>query len=390
MTSIKSITHRFKRIAAIALSSLLFACTSIGPNKLVASHEGYNDAVQLTQTREVLKNIVRIRYYDPIQFINITSINAQFSVNTGATVNGIATSDASIVGNIGYSDTPTLTYTPLSDAAFDKSLGTPISTEEAIAQFYHWGELSTADMGLVLGAVNSKPDRQGEAGKHYQNQLSALLGLINSGATVEHFREFYPRHESIKKDKISGFDYTLAAMNDLYFYDAGDNEVYIASKHMGVGLVVPKPHNEEVAEYLNTLGLTPGEKLYPMRSTSEAEPQPYGMQTNTLWLAPRSVEGMLELASESVTIPAPHIGIVSKKGESSRSSVKLPINIAVSKEQPLSIYRIQHRGYWFYVDDADYRSKKVLSTLVSAYSSRIGGKQHQDPSPQIVLPVAGM
>ncbi|KNH11900.1 hypothetical protein ACS79_15065 [Vibrio lentus] len=387
MFLLQQLSPQFKKITIVALSSLMMACTNIGPNKLVASHEGYNDAVQLTQTREVLKNIVRIRYADPIQFINITSINAQFSVNTGATVNGIATPDASVAGNIGYSDTPTLTYTPLSDAAFDKSLGAPISTQEAIAQFYHWGELSVADMGLVLGAVNNKPDRQGEAGKQYQNQLSALIGLFNSGATLEHFREFYPRHESIKKDKISGFAYTLAAMNDLYFYDAGNDEVHIASKHMGVGLVVPQPHNEEVAGYLKTLGLNPGEQIYPMRSTGEAEPLPYGIQENTLWLAPRSVEGMLELASESVTVPESHSEIVSKKGEKSRSSVILPINIAVSQEQPASTYRIQHRGHWFYVDDADYRSKKVLSTLVSAYSSRIGGKQHQDPSPQIVLPV---
>ncbi len=39
--------------------SLIMGCTSIGPGKLVPTHEGYNDAVQLAMTREVLKNIVR-------------------------------------------------------------------------------------------------------------------------------------------------------------------------------------------------------------------------------------------------------------------------------------------------------------------------------------------
>ncbi len=37
--------------------SLIMGCTSIGPGKLVPTDEGYNDAVQLAMTREVLKNI---------------------------------------------------------------------------------------------------------------------------------------------------------------------------------------------------------------------------------------------------------------------------------------------------------------------------------------------
>jgi len=61
-------------------------CSSIGPRKLVSSHEGYNDAVQLTVTREVLKNIVRIRYADPMQFIMVSTINAQSSISAGANV----------------------------------------------------------------------------------------------------------------------------------------------------------------------------------------------------------------------------------------------------------------------------------------------------------------
>ena len=32
--------------------SLIMGCTSIGPGKLVPTHEGYNDAVQLAMTRE--------------------------------------------------------------------------------------------------------------------------------------------------------------------------------------------------------------------------------------------------------------------------------------------------------------------------------------------------
>ena len=110
-------------------------CASIGPQKLVPTHEGYNDAVQLTVTREVLKNIVRERYLDPPQFIAVASINAQFSVSAGANVavTGIGTGTAGQVGSsVGYSDSPTITYIPQTGAGVYKSFAAPIELEEAL------------------------------------------------------------------------------------------------------------------------------------------------------------------------------------------------------------------------------------------------------------------
>ena len=66
-------------ILILALVSLV-GCTSIGPRKLVDTHQGYNDAVQLAESRELLLNIVRLRFGDPIQFLAVSQVNAQFSV----------------------------------------------------------------------------------------------------------------------------------------------------------------------------------------------------------------------------------------------------------------------------------------------------------------------
>ena len=105
-------------------------CASIGPQKLTPSHEGYNDAVQLAITREVLKNIVRDRYLDPPQYLHVTAINAQFSVSAGASagVAGIGTAGEAgqVGGNIGYSDSPTITFVPQFGAADYKGLVAPI------------------------------------------------------------------------------------------------------------------------------------------------------------------------------------------------------------------------------------------------------------------------
>ena len=71
-------------VAAVALVAVVAGCESIGPTKLVGTHQGYNDAVQLAESREMLLNIVRLRFGEPIQFLAVTQINAQFSVSAGA------------------------------------------------------------------------------------------------------------------------------------------------------------------------------------------------------------------------------------------------------------------------------------------------------------------
>ena len=53
-------------VAAVALVAVVAGCESVGPDKLVGTHQGYNDAVQLAESREMLLNIVRLRFGDPM------------------------------------------------------------------------------------------------------------------------------------------------------------------------------------------------------------------------------------------------------------------------------------------------------------------------------------
>ena len=373
----------------------LFGCTTAGPRKLVSSHESYNDAVQLTVSREVLKNIVRKRYADPMQFIAVSTINAQFSVSSGANVSSSGIGTGSTTGqagaNIGFSDSPTITFVPQSNAGFNKSMDAPVNLQEALSYVFHTGSFQAYELGLVIGAISDAPDRAGDSGKKYRDKVKALIALINNGASLRHFREFYPRHEPIPMEQVNARAYVEAAKAGFYFYDAGDGKLHLASKHMGIGMVIPDPTDPETVEYLNTLGLEPGDKLYPIRAPNEAEPEPFGIQPNTIWLAPRSVESMFELAGQLVEIPDDHLrrGIVSSDSQGINTGVELPFHIHSSKEQPSSPYRVQHRDYWFYIDDTDMVSKQIFTTIVDSYSSRIGSKRPDSDAPQIVLPISG-
>lgn len=68
-----------------ALSSILGACAPLGPQALKATRPLFNEAVQQTESQQLLLNIVRQRYSDPVMFLDVTSISSgasrQFNAN---------------------------------------------------------------------------------------------------------------------------------------------------------------------------------------------------------------------------------------------------------------------------------------------------------------------
>ena len=335
-------------------------CASVGPGKLVPTHEGYNDAVQLTVSREVLKNIVRERYLDPPQFIRVTAINAQFSVSAGANVGvtGIGT-EAGAAGqagaNIGYSDSPTITFVPQFGAADYKALVAPIDIQEAIGFVFQWGGMQPYELALAIGAINDAPDRAGPVGDAYRARLDAIARLFAGGATVRYFREFLAsQYAPISKDRVDGDAYAKAAQAGVAFYDAEEGMLRLGKAFLTLGLVVPLPHEDRTAADLRLLELTPGKYLYPIRPPFQAKPRQLGeLQTDTLWLSARSAWRAIEIAAKSVDVPDEHQrrGIAPTEA-AINSGVALPLRILHSQDQPTSVYRIQHRGYWFYIDES--------------------------------------
>ena len=380
---------------ALALSLVVSTgCVSVGTSKLVPTHEGYNDAVQLTITREALKNIVRERYVDPMLFIQVASINAQFSVSVGATagVGGIGTD--SLAGqtgaNVGYSDSPTITFVPLSGAGAYKAFATPVDIQEAIGTMIHSGNPKPYEIAMAFGAINYTSDRLGPAGDAYRERVDALARLLAEGATIIYFREILSsQFAPISKHLVDGEAYANAANFGVAFYDAGDGMLRLGRTALTLGLAVPFPHEGNKSKDLQLLGLMPGEKVYPIRTPAQARPKQLGeLQTNTLWLSTRSAERMLEIAARSVDVPPEHISSRIVSAEAAvNSEIVLPLRILHSVGQPAALYRIQHRGYWFYIDDTDTVSKEIFLLLVDTYLTRIGSAKPDAQAPRLVLPV---
>jgi hypothetical protein len=386
-------------VAVLLAGVMGSGCASFGANKVVSSHMSYNDAVQLTITREVLSNIVRSRYADPIQFLAVSAINAQFSVSAGASagVGGIGAGAAGDVGgSIGYSDSPTITYMPQTDAGFYKSLYAPFDVREAVGfglayrsarMDSGWNALSLA---FSFGSISGVDDFVGgQYNPLYQRRVDAIVQLLQLGASYRQIPEWDFDTTAIEKDRLTTED-MLAAFRTGFFFieEEGGENVRLARYRLVLALTLPDPDRPEVIAALEDLGVTPGRSQYVLRPPTHSTPGEY--DPYAIWVVPRSMSDVLNLAARFVEIPADHAGIVPALAPLAADSWDVPsIRIRSSKDKPPYPYRIQHRGHWFYVHDAEIESKLFLDAMVVAYSSRVGSFQAGDAAPQVVIPVGG-
>ncbi len=391
---------RFLRtVLAGIIVMIATGCQSIGPDRLVSSHEGYNEAVQLVTSREVLINVVRMRYLDPIQFVSVSAINAGFSVSSGANIGGtLGTTGTGTVGaNVGFSDSPNITFVPVTGSDAMKSLESPVELRYVLNYSFDLNKAQEEDFAAAFMAINSAPDREGPAGETFRRRVSALAKLVQLGCQLSQRRFLYPRHHPFPSDKVGGRAYVEAAMNHLYFVDAGDGKLTLGSKHIFPGLFVPDPDNPDVKEQLRILDVEPGYEFYTLRPATQLQipnsmwsDRSDGRLKAAIYVVPRSVMSLLTMASKSVEPPASHkdSGIVPPMAAvPTNSSLKPSMRIHSSESEPTDEYRIFHRGYWFYIDDRDYTSKRQFSQLVYTYSHALGDKAPSVPT--LTLPIGG-
>jgi len=99
-------------VSAILVVTLLGACAQLGPQALVTGRPQYNIAVQQTESEQLLLNIVRQRYNDPVLFLDV-------AFGSGSS-NGVGT----VGGN--YGENPYIFYAPNTGEKFVRQMLTPL------------------------------------------------------------------------------------------------------------------------------------------------------------------------------------------------------------------------------------------------------------------------
>ena len=105
-----------KRIAkrlglCLAVSAMLAGCAHLGPRSVAVDRADYSAAIAESWKQQTLLNIVKLRYMDLPVFVDVSSIVAGYSLQTGVNVGGTESSAKAIQGNFiaaGESICPTL------------------------------------------------------------------------------------------------------------------------------------------------------------------------------------------------------------------------------------------------------------------------------------------
>src|SRR5262245_62561504 len=129
--------HAWMLVAAALLSLGVTACGSIGPTTVDRDRFDYVTAISESWKKQMLLNIVKLRYADVPVFMDIGQVISGYelegTVSAGGTLGdkdwrtaGGALGTFVNVGASGrYLDRPTVTYAPLTGADFVKTMMTP-------------------------------------------------------------------------------------------------------------------------------------------------------------------------------------------------------------------------------------------------------------------------
>jgi hypothetical protein len=351
-----------KRLTLIALSFSLFAawgCAAIGPPTVSRDRFDYTEAISDSWKRQMLFNLVKIRYGDAPVFLDVSSVISQYqivgTVNFGATVTSSPFSNFETMGATGqYVDRPTITFTPIIGDKFARSLMSPIPPS-AIISLMQGGYPVDLVFRLLVNEINGVRNRFGGEARARPAEP-----------------EFYPLLERLRKIQSAGA--------------IGMRVTKIEKQEEAMMIIRGKrdPAIEALAEEVRrSLGLDP--EANEFKVVYGAIPR----NDKEIAILTRSILEVLIDLSADIEVPA---GDVQEK----RVFPTFAETVAGEKVRPLmriqnssgkpgdAFVSVPYRNVYFWIDDRDLLSKRMFSFLMFVFTLVETGEK--GPAPVITIP----
>jgi hypothetical protein len=341
--------------AGFLVLPLLTACTTIGPGTMQRDRFDYSSAVAESWKQQALLNIVKIRYGESPVFVDVANIVAGYSMQTGVSVNGVASSHGTVQGDyaaIGgqavYTERPTITYTPLTGQQYMRGIMTPIAPSSVLF-LLQAGYAADSIMFMTVESINGL------------NNRSVSPARANPGNP-----EYFQVVEIMRKVQRSG----EIGMRVEVEKTKKETTLMTFHRHATNGGL-----DAERAELRRLLNLDPNVDEYKVS---------YGMGAGGgtgIEMTTRSIlQIMLEL-SGTVEIPKAHLddgGVYPAPPltEESRPLMRVRSGTEPPKEPFVAV---RYQGYWFWIDRSDLRSKRAFSFLTAIFNFADLGKAENLP-----------
>ncbi len=384
--------------AAVFLTTIIVGCVGTrGPDLVVSSHIDYNKAVSQVLKEELLLNVVRRRYLEAPQFLNVASINTTFSTTTSVGANGLVGDigdgnivDVGVDGRVVFTDSPTITITPRQGEAIATQLHQPLSVS-TVTDLVTAGYPIDVVINLLVEGINDLrgPDLLFDgfrpASPEWREALELITNLYRQGSLiVDRFRW---------NDPYNDHPYPAASITPEMWittlstgarrwktYDVGET-FYFTTHEMAPAIwldpsVHEAPEGQRLMELLNVQPDVQ-KKIWLLEPARVAKgpdlaDRPVARRP-TLKLRMRSLYSVLNLYSCAVRVPpsdeaegraSDHSTFREATTQTEGKGFAMKLAIKSSERPPESAFLgVQYRGLWFYIDDRDLNSKAGFNSL---------------------------
>jgi hypothetical protein len=373
---------------------------AFGPSALQGSRPEYNRVIQQTEKQELLLNIVRLRYGEPIKFLQVSSIVASW--NRGASATGgltipfgaadITTSNtANIGGGFNYSETPTITYVPVEGQQFANQILSPLTINNLQALLQS-GWFIDRIMALVV-------DRMGPlVNKPVAPTYSQFLQLIKIWRQIQDRGDlsfiWHPQADFVLANKLPPGAVDLRIFNSssqtqyLNYKQNPDGNYQLVQPLNSVVMELRYANQEEadqVSKILGSVSMRPKGELVERVALNSAviPPNDYANvePVTQLSMNLRSFSDMLFSLLPGVSVPPEDAAVALPMDP---TEIK-PIAIQQGDSYPSQPFiAIPFRGRWFAIADTDRVSKTnfmLLLTILSLQTTSGGA------APGLTLPI---
>lgn len=366
--------------AALALATLA-ACNVAGPRAVRTARTAYNQAVVDTWNEQLLLNLVRLRYRDTPFFLEVASVSTQYSLGASASAGG-RVGDGGDGADLGlggaWSESPTITYAPLSGEKFVSQLLAPIALE-TLFLLPQSGWSVERVLRCCVQRLNDLPNAPSAAGP--------------TPATAPRFEEFHRAARLLRELQVEG-DLELGVRRPgRNVGEPGEGEGDEAAPDGPYVLRFPARRAEpRVAELRRLLGGAAAEEGRQLTLTLGGLDRGPG----ELAIFPRSLMGVLFYLSQAVEPPAAHLergwATVTRDAAGAafdwRRVTGDLLRIPSAPQRPDDAFvAVPYRGTWFYIADDDLDSKSTFGLLVQLFSLQAGDSRSLVP--MLTLPIGG-
>ena len=335
---------RAKIIISLGALWLLSGCSGIGPTTVSRDRFDYTAAISDSWKRQMLFNMVKIRYGDAPVFLDVSSVISQYQISgqisLGATFNNNPWSSSEILGTTGnYADRPTITYAPIMGDKFARSLMSPVPPP-AILSLMQAGYPVDLVFRLLVQEINGVRNRFG--------------GEARARSADPEFYSLIEKMRKIQSEGAIGMRFTRKEKEEASF-------------------MVMRGERDPAMEALSgevrkLLGLDPNGKEFNV--VYGAVPR----NDKEIAILTRSILEVIIDISADIEVPAAHVEQKRVSPTHVEEAIKdgkiLPlIRIQSSSKKPDDAFvSIPYRNSHFWIDDRDLMSKKIFSFMMFVFT----------------------